>query len=556
MPKAYASVGLLAGVGLTAVICVLTFISGSVIISLCADGRRPSYGALVRAEFGPTAGRWLQTSILVHVFGVMVVYLVSKILCTTGALPRFQALAAPCFACPLGVARERDRARTVLAQVIIADMLVGSAPDWHGLLPYLLSRHDGPWFLRRWAVTGGLVLTVVCPMLAARDLSVVSRFSRFSVALMLALAATLFGLAGVAVAGGQAGDVHVLPPPLAGGPLAHLSAALTVLAVLALAFTNQMNLVPIHNSLADGSTRNMLSVTRHAIALCALLYGALAVAGYTLFGSATEGDVLKNLTVRHVSTLVGRRPAEALVSFIVAANTANLLVNFVLKVCGGQGCAYVPPELPPLLGIPTLKSCCESQRHSERLADTSCFRPCPCPPPRPPADVGGARERDRAGARAARRDAGACAVGRAHGGPGGRHVRRVGGGAVGVVRGVAGGVHRLRHLCLRLPRHAAAQKVRVGAVAGGGRGRGGPGGADGGRGGVERAQRQRGPVSGGAGAPHLAAPAGSRQLWGSARGGANVFYNVFSIGMRVFVQTFDDSLQEINTCVSCSYSII
>lgn len=33
--------------------------------------------------------------------------------------------------------------------IIIADMLVGAAPNWEGVLPTLLSRHDGVWFLSR-----------------------------------------------------------------------------------------------------------------------------------------------------------------------------------------------------------------------------------------------------------------------------------------------------------------------------------------------------------------------------------------------------------------------
>lgn len=33
--------------------------------------------------------------------------------------------------------------------IIIADMLVGAAPDWHGVLPTILDRHDGVWFLSR-----------------------------------------------------------------------------------------------------------------------------------------------------------------------------------------------------------------------------------------------------------------------------------------------------------------------------------------------------------------------------------------------------------------------
>ena len=109
-------------------------------------------------------------------------------------------------------------------------------------------------------------------------------------------------------------------------------AILTVLAVSALAFTCQFNLVPVHNSLQDNRTKTMLRATKGAIALSALLYASIAVAGYTLFGSTTDGDVLKNLTIRFVSSVIGERPAELLILFVVVANALNLLINFVLKV--------------------------------------------------------------------------------------------------------------------------------------------------------------------------------------------------------------------------------
>lgn len=54
--------------------------------------------------------------------------------------------------------------------------------------------------------------------------------------------------------------------------------------------------------------------------------------GYVLFGDATEGDVLKNLTINFVKRLVGRHVAVVLINGIVLCNTFNLLVNFVLKV--------------------------------------------------------------------------------------------------------------------------------------------------------------------------------------------------------------------------------
>jgi hypothetical protein len=56
------------------------------------------------------------------------------------------------------------------------------------------------------------------------------------------------------------------------------------------------------------------------------------VAGYALFGSATDGDVLKDLTARFVATLVPRALARAMVYGVALSYTLCLLANFVLKV--------------------------------------------------------------------------------------------------------------------------------------------------------------------------------------------------------------------------------
>lgn len=42
-------------------------------------------------------------------------------------------------------------------------------------------------------------------------------------------------------------------------------------------------------------------------------YATVAVSGYTLFGSAIDGDVLKDLTARFVATLVPRTVAHGIV---------------------------------------------------------------------------------------------------------------------------------------------------------------------------------------------------------------------------------------------------
>lgn len=292
LPKAFSTVGIALGLALTITVCFLTYFSSSVIIRYAARDHKDSYGSLIKSEFGRGGAAALQCAIIIHVLGVMIVYL-----------------------------------------IIIQDMLIGSAPGYQGLIPYFFGVQ---WFVSRWLVALVLLIVVVCPMLISRDLSIVSHFSKFSVRMLLSLAATLVGLAGVAVATGKAASIEIFPDLETvggvGGPLGLISAILTVLAVLALAFTCQFNLVPVHNSMRDNRTKTMQMATQASITLSALLYSSIAVAGYTLFGDKTDGDILKNLTVEFVTECIGKRPAEILIIFVVGANSLNLLINFVLKV--------------------------------------------------------------------------------------------------------------------------------------------------------------------------------------------------------------------------------
>lgn len=49
----------------------------------------------------------------------------------------------------------------VVYQIVISDMLCGPAPRYNGLLPTILDRHDGVWWLSRWFVSGTLTLVTV-----------------------------------------------------------------------------------------------------------------------------------------------------------------------------------------------------------------------------------------------------------------------------------------------------------------------------------------------------------------------------------------------------------
>lgn len=162
------------------------------------------------SEFGKTGGFLLQASVCIHVIGVMIVYL-----------------------------------------IIIADLLVGNAPEWHGILPTLLNRHDAPWWLQRNFVSMTLAVGVILPMLMPRSLTAVSRFSKVTVVLITAIATTTVTLAVLALIDGKAAtDVHFWPYTEPGQDFIDvLTRHLSVVSVSCLAFTMHFNLTAIVRSL-------------------------------------------------------------------------------------------------------------------------------------------------------------------------------------------------------------------------------------------------------------------------------------------------------------------
>ncbi|GAB4822555.1 hypothetical protein N2152v2_009601 [Parachlorella kessleri] len=295
LPKAFATVGMALGLSLVVFVTCLAYFSTGIIVKYAAQSKARSYGELIKAEFGPLGALILHLAITVHVGGVMVVYL-----------------------------------------IIIADVLVGGAPEFGGVLPTLLNRHDNPWFLCRPIVVAVLVLGVVVPMLIPRSLTSVARFSRTSIVMVLLLATTICSLAIRALTLGEVGPgVHVLPSfaDIADGSIRGVATALlTVVSVSAMAFTCHFNLLPIQQSLKDPRGCTMLCVIRRTLLLCAAFYTTVAMSGYLLFGSKTYGDVLKNLNFSFVSGLVPRALAHALIDVVAFCYTFNLLVNFCLKV--------------------------------------------------------------------------------------------------------------------------------------------------------------------------------------------------------------------------------
>lgn len=127
LPKAFASVGLVVGLIIVALASIFTYCSATVITSVAAASHLPTYGCIIKAKFGRAGAMLLQSSIILHVGGAMIVYL-----------------------------------------MIIADILVGVAPNYNGVLCELFNRHDGVWWLSRNFVILVLVVVVEVPLYSLR----------------------------------------------------------------------------------------------------------------------------------------------------------------------------------------------------------------------------------------------------------------------------------------------------------------------------------------------------------------------------------------------------
>jgi amino acid permease len=134
LPKAYATIGLVPGVLISLFAGLCTFVCCKTIVVNCAVHAKDSYGGVVGHLFGRFGYAALQGSIIVHVFGVMVVYM-----------------------------------------VILGDILVGDGSS--GIIPYVMGYRG----VSRSLVVGILIVAIIMPMLIPRRLDRDGSLSRASV---------------------------------------------------------------------------------------------------------------------------------------------------------------------------------------------------------------------------------------------------------------------------------------------------------------------------------------------------------------------------------------
>lgn len=288
LPRACATVGVFLGVFIFVFVGWCTYVCCDAIVVGSARHRESySYGSLVHGLFGRAGYLALQWSIIVHVYGVMIVYI-----------------------------------------VIIGDVLLGDGHD--GIIPYVLGRHG---YLDAHVTVAVVVFVSVTPLLIPRTLDRIGSYSKISVYFILYLAGTVSILCVIAIVQGASGLDTVRVWPQTSSWFELVQAVFTSFAVTALAFTCHFNLIAVHSSLSDGRVSAMQRAMKGSSLFVTTLYTLVGLSGYILFGSSVNGDVLRDLTIEFTASLVGSNAlAGVAIGLSMLAYCGALLVNYVLKV--------------------------------------------------------------------------------------------------------------------------------------------------------------------------------------------------------------------------------
>ncbi|KAK9815771.1 hypothetical protein WJX72_009225 [[Myrmecia] bisecta] len=298
LPRAFATLGIMLGTVMLVITYALSYFSLATIVRASEQFKEQTYADLVRSQFGRAGSLLLQLSIIINNAGIMIIYL-----------------------------------------IILGDVLVGVGPTYNGLITNALHIHSGDvWYVSRPFVLAVACFCVLGPLIALKSLRGLSKVSVASMVLALTFCGSMFGLAILAYFKGQVSDIYILPnPDMLGRDIKHiLPAALGVMPVLMTAYICHFNLIPVMHSMYCPTKSRILKVVRRSLTVCTVAYLLIAIGGYIVFGSSTDGDVLRNITPENLTPLIGRTPAEVFctavrLAYCICLSAAFALVNWALR---------------------------------------------------------------------------------------------------------------------------------------------------------------------------------------------------------------------------------
>ncbi|KAK9817231.1 hypothetical protein WJX72_011431 [[Myrmecia] bisecta] len=281
LPKAYATLGVVAGTLTLLAICYMTYASLIVLIKAAEDSGRCSYAAIVGAKLGTACSAALRLAIILNCAGVIVIYMV-VIADSLAGITEFAAMGPPAGPAP---------ARTVIITVVA-------------------------WLF-------------VAPLVAPRTMRTLSHASLLSLSCACLFCGVTIALATAAACKGQLPHIHWLPDrqAFAGSPVRMIAQALAAVPVITTAFICHFNIHPVMAELKNYSHGRMRQVVQRSLGFCAATYIAVPVAAYMLFGDQTHGDVISNFTPAALGKLVAAPLAQALVLAVRSTNVLSLWLS-------------------------------------------------------------------------------------------------------------------------------------------------------------------------------------------------------------------------------------
>lgn len=236
LPRAFATLGLVAGGGLMCLVLGLAYFSLDALIRSAHAADKWTYDSLAESQYGRPGLVSLDWAIVANNSGSMIIYL-----------------------------------------IIIGDVLVGVPPHYSGLVTNLFGIHSGDvfWVSRPFVVRlmhhclsctcykkhcfdtfNALQMAVICvvflaPLVSMRNLKKLGPMSSAAVAVAGCLVAAILGLAVTAAFQGQLGDFHWLPNKdmLGATPTRMVINVLAILPVITMSFVCHYNLLPVVRNL-------------------------------------------------------------------------------------------------------------------------------------------------------------------------------------------------------------------------------------------------------------------------------------------------------------------
>lgn len=283
IPRAFYLFGTIMGTATLLVVGALTYFTLAGLVSATKVTRARNYGSLVEIVCGRTARVVLQGAVFFNCFGIMVVFL-----------------------------------------VVVADILLGAAPDYNGILCHFVPSCD-VWYLRRDVVLGICTLFVFVPLVALKSMEKLALVNIVGLLSIVAFAIVSVVLAVASVKQGQSYPLVMFPDWDSFG-VDSLQILLSLAAIIPVMLTPDIchqSIHPLMPLLKPYSVARMNAVVAAALGICNVLYYVVAVCATITFGPTIHADILKNLDPPVTAALVGP----------VAAHSMALIVRVGFLLC-------------------------------------------------------------------------------------------------------------------------------------------------------------------------------------------------------------------------------